>query len=230
MSIKIYNGLRIPVSDIGKFIKIFDKRCLKYIEEMTLKLMASVKWEALVESAEIAKGMRDGQSAEEILKDEIVVKYLRFLEVAILYTKAMKKQWRFSNPDCWFNAFPYGKYFYIIPGYPTGLRDPKYPKYVEEFGYWDNTDPPDGITYKQFKKRGELWKKSGALSIPYENRLTHGLIQYDYIGALSLIERMIIKEKKFKNGKDIYPASYIAPLRLKREERDEHDRKQNSQN
>ncbi|KKL76503.1 hypothetical protein LCGC14_2044230 [marine sediment metagenome] len=229
MSTKIYDGLRVPISDIGKFIKIFDNRCLDYIEDMTLRLMDVVKWGALVKSAELAKGIRGNQSAEKVLKDEIAVKYFRYLEVAKLYIDAMKKQLNFGNPDCWFNAFPYGKYFYIIPGYPTGLKYVKYPKYVEEFNYWNNTDPPSDTTWMEFNKRGNLWEKSGALETPFRNRLTHNLIEYDKFScSLILVERRIITERKFKNGISIHPASYIAPLRLEQEERDEYNRNKNS--
>jgi len=150
MSIKIYEGLRVQISDIGKFIKMFDKRCLDHLEKQTRELMAAVKPERVLESAEQAVGMRKDLTAEALLKSEDAQEYFRFMEVAKLYISAMKKNYNFCNPDSWFNAFVYNKHFYIVPGYPTGLRNPKFPKYVEEFGYWNNTDPPSGVSYKEW--------------------------------------------------------------------------------
>lgn len=231
MSTKIYEGLRIQITDMAKFIKIFDKRCLDHIETMTLKLMEVVKPELLLESAERAKELRKNLTAKQLLKIPEAEQHFRFVEVAKLYAKALKAQWNFGNPDCWFNAFIYGKYFYIIPGYPTGLRSPKYPKYVEEFGYWNNTDPPSGMSYKEFEKRGRLWAKSGALDIPFSNRLTHDLISKDDRGSsLILIERRVLGDDSKKiNGVRVFPASYVAWLRAEEDERNEHNRSKNSE-
>lgn len=229
MSIKIYDGLRISISDIEKFTKIFDKRCLDFLKDQTLRLMNTVKPELVLQSAEMAKGFRGNQSAKSILKDPVAEQYFKYLEVAKLYTKAIKGRWNYINPECWFNAFPYNKHFYIIPGYPTGLKYPKYPEYVEEFFYWNNTDEPDNISYKEFQKRGKLWEKSGALDTPIRNRLSHELIQYDPIEcSLLLIEKRVLECEKLNNEKNFCPASYVAMIRLEKEEEDEHNRSKNS--
>jgi len=35
----------------------------------------------------------------------------------------------------------------------------KAPKWAEDFSYWNNTDPPDGMTWKQFNARSRVWDK-----------------------------------------------------------------------
>lgn len=215
MSIKIYDGLRIKIEDIEKFTKIFNKRCLDFLEQQTSNLMKVVKKEKLLESAEKAIGIRGDMSAEDILKVPPADDYFRFLEVARLYLISMKKHANFLNPECWFNAFPYNGYFYIAPGYPTNFKYPKYPKYVEDFSYWNNTDPPKNISWKEFNKRGVLWGKCGALDIPFKNRLSHTLIDGDQKGQdLVLIERRLVRDNGRINNRETLPASYTAEYRL----------------
>jgi len=228
MSIKIYQGLRIQVTDMDKFIKIFDKRCLNHIARQTSKLMDAVKPDRLLKSAEEAKGLRKKLSAKQLLKNEDAQDFFRYCEVAALYIKSMRKNYNWCNPDSWFNAFVYNKHFYIVPGYPTGLNKVKFPKYVEDFAYWNNTDPPSDISYKEWNKRHDLWEKSGAFDIPFSNRLTHDLISKDNISSLILIEKMVRNMDARINGMRPFPASYTAEFRVEKEERNEHNRSKNS--
>jgi hypothetical protein len=215
MSIKIYDGLRIKIKDIEKFTKIFDKRCLDFLEQQTSGLMKAVKKEKLLKSAEKAIGIRNNMSAEDILKVPAANDYFRFLEVARLYLISMKEHANFLNPECWFNAFPYNGYFYIVPEYPTNFKCPKYPKYVEDFSYWNNTDPPNNVSWEEFCKRAIFWKKCGALDTPFRNRLSHTLIDGDQKGQdLVLIEKRLIRNNSQINGRTPVPASYTAEYRL----------------
>lgn len=217
MSIKIYNGLRIEVSDIEKFIKWFDKRCMTHVEKQTIVLMGAVKQEKLLASVDMAVGIKKDLSAEEILKDAHANKFFRYLEVCKIYIQAMKGGWNSLNPDSWFNAFIYRDHFYIIPGLPTGITKMKYPKYVEEFGYWNNVDPPNDISSKQWRERERLWEKSGALDIPFRNRLSHELITRDNIGSLVAIEKRVRNIDAEINGVRPFPATYTAELRFDKE-------------
>lgn len=170
MSIKIYDGVRVKLADIGKFTKLFDKRCLTHIEKQTRHLMAAVKHEKLLTLAEKAVGLRGDMPAEKLLKNVKAENYFRFKQVAKLYVLSMQKGHNFLNPECWFNAFPYRDHFYIIPGYPTAFKLNKYPAYVEDFSYWNNTDPPEGISYSDFRKRQKIWGKDWSTEHSYQQQ------------------------------------------------------------
>jgi hypothetical protein len=206
MSTKIYYGIRIPIEKISQFTKFFDDTCLIFVEKSTRQLMSAVKEDAVKKEAELLKGIRGNKSVDNFLKDG-GDQYIRFVYVAKMYMLAMKTHENWFNPESWFNAFPFDKHFYIIPGYPTGLRaeDIKYPDYVEDYSYWDNTDPPDNISNSAFRKRGKVWEKCGAYNM--SNRLCHTLIEDDpYSCTLSLIENRILTKESAKH----FSASYVA--------------------
>jgi hypothetical protein len=211
MSTKIYDGVRIPIDKIADFTKFFDARCLDFIVKQTEELMVSVKEEIVTEEAKNLPGLIGDKSIDEFLKDG-GDEYIRYLYVAKMYTVAMKKKVGFLNPDSWFSAFPLGEYFYIVPGFPTGfslsVHEKTYPGYVEEYGYWNNADPPEDVEWEDFKLRGKNWEKCGALDIPQSNQLLHNLIE------LSNVSNPLIKieQRVFKNpaNKKRWPASYIA--------------------
>lgn len=210
MSTKIYYGIRIPIEKISLFTKFFDNICLTFIEKSTRQLMSAVKEDVVKKEAELFKGIRGNKSVDDFLKDG-GDQYIRFVYVAKMYMLAMKTHSNWFNPESWFNAFPFDKHFYIITGYPTGLRseDVKYPNYVEDYSYWDNTDPPDNISNSAFEKRGRVWEKCRACDTPMSNRLCHILIEDDpYSCTLSLIENRILTKEE--STKHFSSASYVA--------------------
>jgi len=40
---------------------------------------------------------------------------------------------------------------------------------IEEYPYWDNTDQPDGMTWKEWQKRGEEWDEAVGSGVPAQN-------------------------------------------------------------
>lgn len=214
MSIKIYDGMRIEYKDLYRFIKIFDNRCLVFLTSRTKELMSTVKDDVLYSSAEKAVGYRKDVPVHDFVSHKPVNDFFRFLEVCKMYIETMRKGYVFMNPECWFNAFPYDGYVYIIPEYPSGMHNVKYPKYVKEFGYWNNTDPPEGIDYKQFRGRYKYWNKSGALDIPASNKITHMFIDKDDISSLLRIEKLVVSDSGKFNGYTPFPACYTAMARL----------------
>lgn len=100
-------------------------------------------------------------------------------EIRIVQEKKYKE--RFEPFDYTANMCLYyykGQYYamFFIEGLDAGLR-----KYVERikkfycdyFGYWNNTDPEEGVSWKDWKKRGRLIDKIlGKNCVPIENALT----------------------------------------------------------
>lgn len=80
---------------------------------------------------------------------------------------------------------------------------------LEEFGYWDNTDKPDGVSESHWKKREDIWNKvyekytfeeSGFKKISLNNIKDLSDIKFDYD---SFIDKD--KEKRFQTAlKNIY--------------------------
>lgn len=59
---------------------------------------------------------------------------------------------------------------------------------VEEYGYWNNVDPPEGMTWSKFKRRGEEWdeawnrcKSRTAGDIPSMNGMTFEIVLNDQL-------------------------------------------------
>ena len=42
----------------------------------------------------------------------------------------------------------------------SGLKQSKLPRYVKDFEYWNNTDKPDEIDYKEWKRREKFFNKT----------------------------------------------------------------------
>lgn len=195
MSVKIYYGIRIPISKIKDFIDYFDNSCLNYLKTQTLNLMSSIEQDLVIERANKMIGIRGNKSEEEFLENG-GEEYIRYYEVAKIYFEEMIRRYNFINPECWFNAFPDNKYFYIVPGFPSGfkIKNNVYPNYVEDYCYWNNADEPNHITYEEFENRGKQWDAVGALDVCVRNKLSHILIGYDpvYIDGMIRLEKMVL--------------------------------------
>lgn len=57
--------------------------------------------------------------------------------------------WNFWIHENTVYAIPYGRY----------KHEALELEFVEEYSYWNNTDPPDGISEEEFYERGKVWKK-----------------------------------------------------------------------
>lgn len=160
MSTKIYNGLRIPKSKLDNFRKWFDGVCVKECVRMLRNEMACV-YESEVrqdfEKAHPESILVRNRSIDECMKDEYAVNWVRISHALHHNIIPRAKQGVWGSIDCSFSAFDVCKYYLIRPFYPSNNLKLKFPKYVEEYGYYDNTDRPHNITAKAWKKREKDW-------------------------------------------------------------------------
>ena len=62
--------------------------------------------------------------------------------------------------DCSINFWLHGRYVYIIPYGENWVHEGfNLPENVEDYCYWNNTDEPEGMTWKQWQARGKNWNK-----------------------------------------------------------------------
>ena len=60
---------------------------------------------------------------------------------------------------------------------------------VEEYGYWDNTDWPEGMTEEEWNERGEAWDRALGWDAPVRRGLTFQLRPTPSDGMFELIRK-----------------------------------------
>ena len=92
-------------------------------------------------------------------------------KAALMYIMAeaiqnSKKGYRFANLDCGINLWPHGEYLYCITymsDYIDQIKPEDIGEWCEEFAYWNNTDPPEGMRegkgYDAWQDRGRIWNE-----------------------------------------------------------------------
>jgi hypothetical protein len=65
-------------------------------------------------------------------------------------------------------------------------------KRVKDYGYWDNTDHPQGMTRRQWKQRGAEWDRAVPSAIPSRHGFALELVSADLptLSALRIIYRV----------------------------------------
>jgi hypothetical protein len=163
MSTKIYSGLRLPFSDIRKVLTVLDEVGVRYD-----KLSRRVQVERLAKQTVEIIDMK-WYWPEKLTERFETVDFSNPLSVAsqrIAQAKDGIRKTGIRNPefDDEFEVviFPGRGHTLMIPycenpAYFKLLKD--HPK-VEEYGYWDNVDMPEGMTAKRWKLRRDTWEKA----------------------------------------------------------------------
>ncbi|RRY03861.1 hypothetical protein [Brucella anthropi] len=161
MSTKIYNGLRITETD---FHKLSGK-----IYALRLQIMDKVREKKANFIANYAVIQHDRKLTGYIYKDEEPETEPYFAALSHLmkadeycYDGGNSRTDQYAHPDYTFelSIFAYKGAFYAMPF--TEDRDLEAlllsQPWIEEFGYWDNTDKPDSISVADWKKRQRIWQ------------------------------------------------------------------------
>lgn len=140
------------------------------------ELMAAIKQDVAEKGADefIAKYNTDPKRRPHIMQS------IRWDKVQEAVKKASASSQR--DPlfciDCGVSLWINGRYAYVIPnGEEFTRKGIKYPKWVEEYAYWDNSDPPEHIPYKQWKMRGKAWDRV-CLDRWNDLRLWHDVVSF----------------------------------------------------
>lgn len=149
MSTNIRGG-RIKTISMEKLMekcREFDKKRIPFVKQL-LRLKFITRFILMKDSAFLLK-------EEAVLFENL---YGEFVEK--VFRAAESK--RVSSFDISFNVcfIPAGKYIYIMPFGARELKGFFENNFeFEEYDYWNNTDPKEGIDYKDWKKRGADWDK-----------------------------------------------------------------------
>lgn len=191
MSTKIYYGLRIPKSKLEHFI--WHARNLVF--ERATAIMVICMGEVTDEVSRIVpKGVDEDESIDnEDWMDTGGERFNRLSKALELPIMCSKKGIRGINLDSWMNIWPKGSYWYIIPSWPDGskIEIEDLPDYTEEYGYWNNTDQPEGVTDRQWLTRERNWKEV-CIDDHNRTRLSHIIIEAkNSLIGLDEVERRI---------------------------------------
>lgn len=153
MSTKIYQAYRAPAEYIVDLIDwgrdTMETAAMVWLE----RLMENIDPEKLGECPEHIAGDPEGEKVWERAKRLETVMELVKEEVKSPYKSVL-------NINCGMNLWFYAGKVYMIP---IGERfiveelDKSLPEWLEDYSYWNNTDPPEEITDEQWRERGETW-------------------------------------------------------------------------
>lgn len=160
MSIKVYEAYRLPVSKLSEFLEMAHRAG-------RLNFAQQVK-EWRIECVEVTQADIEDKWAKE-LQNPYSLCWLDKEKVAL----RLKWQWledkyraeaaEFSSDSCLFHVqagfrmWVRGRYVYL---YPRGQGSfGALPDYVEDYSYWDNTDPPEWVSPQAWGARGRFWNR-----------------------------------------------------------------------
>ena len=228
MSTKIYVAYRIPRSKIDHFIAEARKLVFAGAVEQMERLMWNVKKKKALKAIGCVK---KGQKRKWVKEGGE-----RFNRLSYAFEwpiEDSERGVRGFNLDSWLNCWPNGRYWYIIPCWPDGvkIKDEDLPEYVEEYGYWNNVDPPEHVTWKQWRERERKWEEV-CVEDHNRTRLSHVIIEAKgphHIG-LDVIEKTIAAKGPWPEQRG-FGAAYRASLNVSQRRRKKREElKETSEN
>jgi hypothetical protein len=153
MSTKIYDGYRFPRNRLDEFILLFNRICHRSVRRLLKKYRISDK---TVQEARKQLQLAGKSKIDQYTDDDVCLVWQ-----LVQWMRASKNG---SNDmfhmDCSFNLWLDGKWAYMIPFVANGMRMGRLlPNWCESYGYWDNTDPQEGVSEKEWEARGENWAR-----------------------------------------------------------------------
>jgi hypothetical protein len=161
MSTKIFNGLKLTVTNLFELDRL--------VKELRAEVMAAVAIKRAQYVARCATNIHDRRLlgiAEEDEPEAARSPYIRAVSRLrkcdeTCYGGDQSRSSKFAYPDHTFELclFPYKRAVYAIPYTEDrdllGLLTSK--SWVSEYGYWDNTDQPDSIDDREWRRRRKVW-------------------------------------------------------------------------
>lgn len=148
MSTKIYNGMRVKLTDFERFIEEFRKESIKAIKKEVDELITDYSEDKCAESL---KKYYNEDCPKEFAVTVLLMHYM---------IRASKTSENYLNFDTWFNAWIVGEYVYIYAPYDRYV--PTYKNFSDlcvDFSYWDNSDPDQNASEEDWANREEIWDK-----------------------------------------------------------------------
>lgn len=185
MSTKIYQAYRAP---LDRFVDLIDwarDSMMAAAGSRVDELMQAVKPEAIGTPPDHVKRPEAERSWELLKRLKCVMDLVR--------EDAQSPYKSPFNLSCGFNLWVHGEHVYMIPigeRFITEWLDLDPPGWLEDFRYWNNTDPPDDIGWWVWEERGKVWEQicTGQGSASHNaRRLYHEVVDGStHIGLLDL--------------------------------------------
>lgn len=155
MSTKIYVAYRMPIRCLNGYIGWAREKMTAAAQKTTRTLMESVDQEKLGTIPDHIAGNEEGEAAwEEYKRMEVVM--------AVLKGEANSPYRSGIDPSCSLNIWLHDGMAYVMPIGERHVVEPleaglKEWAWLQEYGYWDNTDAPEGISATRWNLRGKKW-------------------------------------------------------------------------
>jgi copper chaperone CopZ len=201
MSTKIYTAWRMPIKVCyNEFIPLFREHCFNKVSEQVKNLYSSVKDEVAKEVYD-KYNWKDKMSWEDYLKSRgNLVKARHVLKFSYLASESIYRGDPF-NLDCSLNIWMYNNKAYVIPyGDYWVLKDFNAPSNVEDYSYWNNTDPPEDMPYSKWEARGKMWDK---VCLEHTEDWHKRRLLHEVVNIKSMIGNIEIWRKIFGKDEDI---------------------------
>ena len=157
MSTKIYIAWRCTAKAFPDFLSAFRSHCLAKIGKRVDYLAAGLKTQAIRDIYDDKGWEKELPFGDFLQKHEKRIRISQVFKLAAMASKSTLRDPMFCI-DCCMNFWIQGKYIYIIPYAENWIyQDFALPQNVEDYCYWNNSDEPEGISYKQWKTRGKNW-------------------------------------------------------------------------
>ena len=158
MSTKIYTAWRVRPSKIQSFLECVREYMMAQVVDRAKQLMGAVKPQALAQYVKDKYGDETFDKFKERVETNGEPLRLRFVLKAAYKASLDHCRNPYVDMDCGVNLYPSGKWAYIIPwGEYYTYTDFEPPEFAEEYGYWNNTDEPEGMTRRRWRTREKNW-------------------------------------------------------------------------
>jgi hypothetical protein len=159
MSTKIYNSRRCSVRDLNRLIGIIRRAAIKRAAWQIGTIMGKVNHVALKKTVDSYKAdwAKSGKTPPSWIEKGL------WTEMAMDLCEASSAQAHRDLDgclDCGINVWVYeGMAYLMLIGEQYLFEKVRFPKWAQDFDYWNNTDAPKGFTQEQWDKRGRIWEK-----------------------------------------------------------------------
>lgn len=206
MSTKIYCAYRFPLDRASEGVEHFHSLLLKQAIEpydLVLNTFTEEMFQHLFEA--VGKGILapKAEPGEELT---IRKKMLSFSDLMVAGDKDTRRL--FDRVTCGFNCWVHSDgfmYIIIVANFNHSLESETHPEWVENFSYWNNTDPPEGFDdeagYKRWEARGEKWAEVGPGGYDpgfYRGRLYHEVVETSHLNGMMELQNEYCDHKKIK--------------------------------
>lgn len=201
MSTKLYEAYRFPRSRLDEAILWFNEACQKYVMERIQALSGS-QWD-------IAKMRRETFGKNRKASARYSDEDLKLIYVLAEWMRVSKHGLNdLFNMDCACNLWLRGRWAHLVPYTLSGGKI-EYPAWMEFYGYWNNSDPQEGVSAAAWKERGRVWNEM-ALDDWDRTRLSHIVYEAKMPSLNGLMGLLKVLAKRNRKDDEWYSNIYMA--------------------